>query len=241
MNSSINPNVRAVNPAVYDDQRWYGRVPAVDERDRRYRMAAPASERTFRNWLSPGPVWNQGATPQCVSYAANRFLTSHRVVNHLPMALDAFYRECQLVDEWEGEDYDGTSVRAAFKVLKRLGLVTSYGWADEVHAVARQILEVGPVVVGTDWTEKMDETDADGYIWPEGKVLGGHAWLLLGANTRRRNPDGSVGALRMINSWDSDWGQRGKAWITLDAMQRLLTGLEGWPGEACTAVEIKVL
>lgn len=233
-------DVRAPHPSSYDPQ-WYGRIPAVDARDRRYRMAAPATERTFRNWLSPGPVWDQGPTPQCVSYAANRFLTSHRVVNRIPMALDAFYRECQLVDEWEGEGYDGTSVRAAFKVLKRLGLVTSYGWADEVGAVCRQVLEVGPVVMGTDWTEGMDEPDPAGYIWPNlGKVLGGHSWLVVGVNLMRRNPDGSQGAVRMLNSWGADWGQKGRSWITVDEVQRLMTGLEGWPGEACTAVEIKV-
>jgi hypothetical protein len=215
-----------------------GRLPAVDERDRRFAMAAPPSERRFRSWLSPGEVWDQGWTSQCVAYAANRWLTSHRVVNKVAMTHEGLYAECQRVDEWPGEDYDGTSVRAAFKVLKTRGFVQAYTWASELEPVVRHILEVGPVVMGTDWTSDMFDVDEKGYIWPSGSVVGGHAWVAIAVNRNRKNPDGSVGAVRLLNSWGAEWGQWGRAWVTLPDMERLIHGLEDWPGEACTAVEI---
>jgi C1A family cysteine protease len=232
-------DIKTPDPAEPGSLPQLGRLPAVDARDRRFAMAAPPTARTFRNWLSPGPIWDQGSTPQCVSYAANRWLVSHKLVNQPPLALAAFYRECQKVDEWPGEDYDGTSVRASFKVLKALGYVESYGWATEVEPIVRHILEIGPVVIGIDWTDAMFRPDAYGYVWPSGRVVGGHAVMLSCANTRRRNPDDTTGAVRITNSWGEDWGQKGRVWLSFDAFQKLLDGLSGWPGEAATAVEVK--
>jgi C1A family cysteine protease len=217
-----------------------GRLRSLDERDRRFSMPAPKSERTFRSWLSPGEAWDQGITSQCVSFSVNRWLISHRVVNKLPMSLEDFYKKCQQNDEWEGESYDGTSVRAGMKVLKSLGLVSSYTWAFEPEQVIRHILEEGPVVVGTDWTNNMFTPDKSGYIWPTSGVVGGHAYLLIAVNRKRINPDESLGAVRVLNSWSSSWGEKGRAWLTFDALALLLKGLEGWRGEASTAMELRV-
>jgi hypothetical protein len=234
------PIIQAPEPP--QSQPRLGRIPAIDERDRRFRMAAPRTDVTRRYWISPGAAWDQGNTSQCVSYASNRWLVTYPVVNKMPMSWSAFYTECQRNDEWPGEepDYEGTSVRAAFKVLKARGHVTSYGWADEAEMVIRQVLAVGPVVMGTDWTNSMFDPDAEGYIWPKAPIVGGHAWLILGVNRNRLNPDGTKGAVRMLNSWGELWGQKGRAWLTFDALQSLIKGLSRWPGEACTATEIKI-
>ena len=216
-----------------------GRRHCFDERDRRFRMASPPTERTFRNWLSPGPIWDQGWTSQCVAYATNRYLISHPIVNKIAMPHKTLYHEAQLIDEWPGEDYDGTSVRAAFKVLKRLGYVESYGWGYDIETIIRHILSFGPVVMGTDWTWDMDNPDEHGYVYPTGGVAGGHAFMVPCANRLRKNPDNTIGAFRIFNSWSKDWGQNGKAWISFDAMEMLIKGLE-WPGEACTAKEIDI-
>lgn len=215
-----------------------GRLAAVDPRDRRFAMAAPRTERAFRSWLSPGPIWDQGATSQCVAYATNRFLVSHRIVNH-PIDHDELYRDCQRNDEWDGEAYDGTSVRAAFKVLQRRGLVAEYHWAFEVEPVVRHLLEVGPVVLGIEWTEDMFHPSPDGYVRPTGGIAGGHAILAIAVNRRRVNPDGSEGAVRLLNSWGPGWGQAGRAWVTFGDLGGLLHGLDGFPGEAATAIEVK--
>jgi hypothetical protein len=153
------------------------------------------------------------------------------------MPPSALYRECQLVDEWPGEDYDGTSVRALFKVLQRVGIVSEYRWAFECEAVIDHVLMHGPVVMGTSWHNDMFDPDRWGYIQPTGEIMGGHAWLIIGAARDRKNPDGSKGAVRMVNSWGPNWGrQQGRAWITFEHLDHLIKDY----GEACTATELRL-
>ncbi len=148
-----------------------------------------------------------------------------------------FYKACQRDDEWEGESYDGTSVRAAFKQLQKAGMVSEYRWAFRVGPMVSHILAVGPVVVGTDWHMSMFQEDRHGYIYPgTGTPVGGHAYLVAGADTKRKNPDGTTGAVRIVNSWGKGWADRGRAWITLDAMDALLR----YDGECATATEVRL-
>jgi hypothetical protein len=220
-----------------------GRLRARDERDRKHLARALPTARTFRSWLTPGTAWDQGASSMCVAYSTLRWMLCHPIVNKPTMTQAAFYRECQLNDEWAGEDYDGTSVRAAFKVLKRLGYCSSYQWAFDVDTVANHMLEVGPMVFGIDWTTEMFKPDLHGYIWPRGENVGGHAILGVAVNRKRANPDGSVGAIRLLNSWGPDWGDKksGRAWLSFGSLGTLLKGLDPrWPGEACAATEVKL-
>lgn len=222
-----------------------GRLPAIDERSHypRFAMASPPTEKTFRNWLSPewGPwpaVLDQGNTSECVAYSAAKFLLTHRIVNRPHETCNSFYNRCKHVDEWPGTDYDGTSVNAAMKVLRSDGLISGWTWAFDVPTVVRHILEVGPVLVGTDWTMDMFMPDRYGYIWPTGENVGGHAYELVCANTLRKNPDGTIGAVRKLGSWGPNWGQKGRAWISFGTLEKLLHGLSHWPGEAAAPIEV---
>lgn len=134
-----------------------------------------------------------------------------------------------------GNSYDGTSVRALMKALKLRGLVEEYRWARDAQSVLTHVLAKGPVVMGTTWTIDMFTPDREGYIWPVGRPAGGHAWLIIGANRKKQNPDDTVGAVRMINSWGPNWGANGRAWLSLKALQALIDDY----GEACTATEVK--
>jgi hypothetical protein len=212
-----------------------GRLRAPDPRDRQYLLQRPRSVPSHRTWYG-GPILDQGGTSQCVAYAGVKYLLASPVINK---AIDPepLYRECQRVDEWPGEDYDGTSVRALFKVLKAKGYIQEYRWAFDAETVIAHVLAAGPVVVGTDWTWGMMDPDRHGYIAPEGESLGGHAWTIIGANRTRRNPDGTKGAVRMVNSWGPNWGnQNGRAWVTFGDLGKLIAA---W-GEACVAVEVKL-
>lgn len=214
-----------------------GRRYAPDPNDRKFlipRRSVAAAAVHSRYWTSRG-VLDQGATSMCVAFAGGKYLTSSPVMNKLP-ALPSLYRECQQNDEWPGENYDGTSVRALFKVLKKRGLVTEYQWAFDAETVINHILLKGPVVMGTTWTRDMFMPDEKGYITFTGPNEGGHAWLLIGANRRRRNPDGTRGAVRMINSWGKGWGDEGRAWLTFPTLQKLIEDY----GEACVANEIRL-
>ncbi|MGH7186579.1 MAG: hypothetical protein ACREIB_09935 [Pseudomonadota bacterium] len=217
---------------------WYGRLIAKDARDHKFLMKPDkkeAAKTDSRSWaVGAGMPLNQGATPQCVAYSGFGYLLTSPIRNRPKFKPKWLYDNCQQADEWPGEDYDGTSVRALFKVLKREGYCSGYEWAFSFAPILAQVLTVGPVVLGTDWMAGMDEPGPGGYIWPAGENLGGHAWLLVGANRNRKNPDRSVGAFRMMNSWGDDWGAKGRAWITFAAVDELIKA----DGEACTSVEV---
>jgi hypothetical protein len=239
----MSEHIKVPDPSLYETQRRFGRLPSVDERDRRYRAATPRTDVVRKMHYDPPPILDQGSTSQCVIYSGDTLLSAAPVRNAsfgTSTRRTQIYKEVQKLDEWEGENYEGTSVRAMMKWFQAKGLVKAYGWATEAEAVMRHVLAVAPMQVGLDWTTDMDRPDAKGYIWPKGKVVGGHAFVLIGADRARRNPDGTIGAFRMVNSWGSSWGQSGRAWLTMGSLQKLLDGLEGWPGEAATATEVKI-
>jgi hypothetical protein len=205
-------------------------------------MKAAKTERIERMWLAPAwrgwpYILDQGATSECVSYSTNKMFLAQRVMNLPPMALTAFYNRCRQVDEWAGEGYDGTSVNAGMKIARELGLISGWNWAFELEPVIRHVLEVGPVVMGTDWTREMFMPDRWGYVWPDGPVEGGHAWMIRGVNRQRPNPDGTKGAFRWFQSWGENWGDGGLGWMSFGTVAKLIAGIE-WPGEAAAPVEL---
>lgn len=213
-----------------------GRRSAPDDRDKGYMMAAmipAATVRTYRYWW-PGGWWgDQGIHPHCVGFSWIHW-TEDGPFTHEPKRPNAtpvmdpiwVYNEAQKVDEWPGEGYAGTSVRAGAKILRREGYITGYHWAWDADTVVRAILETGPVVVGTDWYRDMFYPDEKGRIEIGGRVLGGHAYCLDGVNTK-------TGWVRIKNSWGRDWGKKGYAYIQIDDLDKLIKA----DGEACLATE----
>lgn len=226
---------------VFRNQAGLGRVHIPDENDRKFLM--PRQLRAAENvrskyHMSVCPVLDQGGTSECVIYSADKFLTTRPVCNK--GFLDAgqrtrIYKEVQRLDQWPGEDYDGTSVRAMMKWLQQKGLIASYVWAFDLEPVIVHLLTVGPVQLGTSWTMGMFTPDRHGYIHPDGEEVGGHAYTAVGCNREKKNPDGSKGAIQCINSWGDRWGMKGRFWLTFKDAENLIVG----DGEACTPREIK--
>jgi C1A family cysteine protease len=228
-------------PSDEESLAGMGRRAAPDKRDQDYllpkKRVSPLI--TKRYWTTRPPVLDQGGTSQCVIYALDKWLTTFPVYNvGFRTAADRtrVYKEVQKRDEWPGENYDGTSVRAGFKYLKELGLCSEYRWAFDLSTVVSYVLSTGPMELGTDWTMDMFMPDHNGYIWPTGRNAGGHAWLLKGVNLKRRNPNGTVGAGRLLNSWGDGWGENGMAWMTFETLERLIHD----QGEAAVATEVKM-
>lgn len=140
------------------------------------------------------------------------------------------YTEAQKEDEWEGTDYDGTSVRAGAKVLQALGYIETYLWAWDINTLIESVLTLGPVVVGTTWYEGMFEPDRrTGQVRPTGRIVGGHAYVITGASRKS-------GKFRFKNSWSRGWGLNGRFTMTFEDFEMLLND----DGEACLAVEKRV-
>lgn len=218
--------------------RKFARLARPDPRDRGFALAPPralAAQTASRHWAA-GFVFDQGATSECVAYSTIGWLRCAPVRNDPGFTFSQFYRECQDHDPWPGNDYAGTSVRAAFKLLKAKGFVSEYRWAFDVGTVVDHLLTRGPVVLGTAWTAGMAHPDAKGFVRPTGRPLGGHAYLAVGANRDKAGPGGARGAIRVLNSWGRDWGQGGRAWLGFQDLAALLAD----QGDAAAAVEVAV-
>ncbi len=218
--------------------RGLGRLLSVDERDARFPMRATFQADPTRAWRywDKGP-WqgNQGTTSQCVAYASAHWLHAGPVIHRsaTPSAtpyfdLTEFYGECQRNDEWAGEEptYEGTSVRAAGKMLTQRGLIAAYHWGFTLADVVDAVLNKGPVVLGTDWWTGMVDPDSMGMVQGTGIVEGGHAYLLYGVNTLSRTAT-------CRNSWGLDYGLNGTFRMSFDLLEELILS----NGEAMLATE----
>ncbi len=208
-----------------------GRLPSEDVRDLNFRLAAllPSEpSRRYRYYWS-GFFGDQGRYPHCVGFSWMHWLVSGPTTQKArdwPAQARGTYFAAQLLDEWPGTDYDGTSVRAGAKSLQQQGYVASYRWAFSGDEVVRAVLDVGPVVVGTNWYQSMFFPSDRGLIIPDGPVVGGHAYLIDGASL-------NSGKVRIKNSWGRDWGVYGRAWMTIGDLSRLMAE----DGEATLAFE----
>jgi hypothetical protein len=212
-----------------------GRLQSTDNRDRLFHMAevipAVKPDITQRYWNAEGWWGDQGATSQCVGYSWTHWLEDGPVTHkgNAPIINPAeLYNSAQLIDEWPGENYDGTSVRAGAKVLQALGHIKEYRWAWDIDTLVHALLTTGPVVVGTDWHADMFSPDSAGLIKATGPVLGGHAYVLNGVNK-------NTSTLRIKNSWGRTWGKKGFAYIKFKDFEKLINN---W-GEICLATEVK--
>lgn len=214
-----------------------GRLAAADSRDMSYRLRsimpednAPLAESRYYNIHRNAPL-NQGGTSSCVGHALHHFLMAAPLVTRDGPDPLYIYRQAQKVDEWEGEEplYLGTSVRAGLKVLQDMGYIQEYRWTWNAEEVRRWVLGGhGTVVLGTNWYSAMLTPDRRGFIKPEGRCLGGHAYLVIGARESH--------GVRLLNSWGASWASRGRAWLSWEHLDQLLKE----NGEAVAPIETKV-
>lgn len=195
--------------------RGFGRRYAEDKRDARYRFGKrqATSARVYRYWNDTWYRGNQGQEPACVGFACGHWLANAP----LRQLVDPYglYKLAQHLDEWDGESYEGTSVRAGVKVLRALGFVERFEWTQDVAELAVAVLEYGPVILGTDWFSGMSYPDDRGFIHPTGEIEGGHAYLVNGVNRKRQ-------VFRVLNSWEPDWCLNGRAWLSFADARTLL-------------------
>lgn len=211
----------------FTKDRRLDRLVSFDERSRSFAirplLAAATKPRSY-TWRCD--YWlDQGVEGACTGFsvtheAGARPVSVSNLSNEYAFGL---YRRAQQLDEWPGEDYEGSSVLAAVKAGKERGLYKEYRWG---FGIMDQILAIGyrgPVVNGLNWYEGMMEPDDKGFIRPTGRIVGGHAICCRGVNVTKRY-------VRYRNSWGKSWGPlEGDCLLSFDDLDRLLRE----QGECC--------
>ena len=106
--------------------------------------AIPSPMVGARDLISWYEFYDQGEEGACVGFSSSRAMSW---LNRKKYDAEWLYRTAQTIDEWPGEDYEGTSVRAAAEVLRTQGHkpynkdpnsadgIQAYRWIKDVNDV----------------------------------------------------------------------------------------------------------
>jgi hypothetical protein len=190
-----------------------GRIVEHDPRSLYY--PAPKTEQPrSAHWRHYGRILDQGQLGSCTGNAMTQWLMTgeafrgrhHRPGRYLTETEAVrIYSAATKIDGAEGEyppDDTGSSGLAVAKVAQQLGYVSRYSHAFGIdHAEAT--ISLSAFLVGSEWTERMFDPDADGFVYPDGDVAGGHEYLCVGW-------DQPSDVWTFVNSWGADWGVAAK-------------------------------
>lgn len=195
-----------------------GRLPEFDPKSRNYPIRSLVGEKPLRSYTwSVGVFLDQDDTPACTGFAGAAELAARPQV--VPGVADdwgqRFYQRARQLDQWPGEDYDGSSVLGVVKALQEDGWYSGYRWAFGERDLALAVGYAGPAIIGINWYEGMFWPDNQGFLRPTGAIAGGHAILV-----NKINLPGDY--YQVHNSWGRGWGVNGTAKISRQDMTRLL-------------------
>ena len=209
-----------------------GRLITFDKRSLAFKVSdlkLPSYYRT-KNWVVRW-VLDQGNSSTCVGNAwiGEALAEPVSVPNLDEVAAVDVYDSAQQIDEWPGENYEGTSVIAGAKVMQSNGYFDSYHWATSPEDAVRSICWTGPGVFGLNWHNDMFEPDANYFLTCTGDVAGGHAILAYGVQC---GADDLPQYVLVKNSWGPYWGRYGSAKIRIADFKKLMADA----GEFCVPV-----
>lgn len=205
-------------------------------------LAAPAlPPLRSRIWRGPGVVTDQGREGACVGHGILGCALSQPswAARQEPALLDdpsgvayQAYHRVQHLDDWDGcslgpkcpitpspEAYDGTSLKAGGKWLVEQGFASEYRWAFGLDEMVEVLGRKTPVIIAVAWTESMYDAFG-GQVVVKGKEVGRHCLQVPRMNYRGR-------WFEWQNSWGLDYGIRGRARLSFDAMRELLEARRG--------------
>ena len=228
--------------------------PRLDERSRKFNIRqALATQPEVNKLWSSGPVIDQGHEGACVGFGWTGELMAspmpdydvpEHVANRYALG---WYNRAKQIDEWDGVDYDGTSVLAGAKVGKERGAFDGYYWAFDMEAIRNAVIAAGPVVIGVPWYNSMYDTAANGLVTVDtaSGLAGGHCLVLTGYRHHMRFIVNHKYEYKRVFRWRNSWGRsygvlnsstglsNGNGWITYDDLSNLF---EMWGTEACIPV-----
>ncbi len=109
----------------------------------------------------------------------------------------------------EAENYRSASHKRLDRYDEKRGQ-----WVVDLHTVKTVLAEGLPVIGGFEVYENFYNYKGGIYKRVSGKPTGGHAMCIVGY-------DDEFGALRIVNSWGEDWGDRGFIWLDYDLFETL--------------------
>lgn len=191
--------------------------------------------RTWRlaTWNPTIRVWepvrlDQGPDGACVGFGWSHWEACSPIASPVSYtsAMDRYHR-AQRADEWPGESYEGTSVRAGAKVEQDDGRLVEYVWLDSVAKITEWVRNIGPVVIGINVTDSMFDPDEKGFVVAKGADVGGHCMVIRGDAPVR-------GYSRVTNSWGIGWGVNGECLMTRATLENRMAD----DGEAVGARQV---
>lgn len=179
-----------------------------------------------------GPRLDQGAEGACTGYGSvgggpnsqpdqtSPFLTGD-------YARKVIYWGAQKRDPWPGgaypwawPRYEGSTVAAAIEELTEQGWCDGAEWTSDLEGLVVGVATRGPAIMGTSWYEGMVTPDAAGYLHATGSSVGGHCYYIPVVEVTSTAP--LAGRALIVNSWGTDWGNDGTAWISFADLDNLL-------------------
>jgi hypothetical protein len=204
-----------------------------DPRSRRFNVADVMPKRlpTSKFWTPPTLVLDQGQEGACVGFgcAAEAGASPFRVPRVNNDFARGIYNTAKTLDEWPGEDYEGTSVLAGMKAMQQLGLLSpdpgAYRWSFSPDDMRESTLGLGPCVIGIPYKEGMFHPRPSGLLECTGAIAGGHCMCVIGYHPHMRlKGEGffkRFAVYKVRQSWGADFGRGGDVYITEEDMADL--------------------
>lgn len=196
------------------------------------------------------PVGDQEYTGSCVGWAAThglyRWLYFKKTGTVQYFSVRFLWMSSKEIDQWVPNvtfDLSGTSIRDAFKVLRKYGVCTDTRWPfnqqlpdpDAENDILQEALQyrignyhllsdnderlyhlanIGPFVIGVPVYSNWSEITDDGLVPdPSGLLYGGHAVLVVGYDESKKQ-------FRFQNSWGPNWGDKGYGYFTYEYVEK---------------------
>lgn len=167
-----------------DGRYWVGRDASLGVRRGGHAISSPAS--AHRDSVSWWDFYNQGSEGACVGFSVCRALT---YLNRKRYDARELYLEAQKIDEWPGEAYSGSSVRAGLKVAMDRGPrpvkdgkpgppsprdgIQAYRWSNSVEDIIEVLgWDYGRQVGAVPWTNSWGRSYPR-VVWVPGEVAQG--------------------------------------------------------------------
>lgn len=199
-----------------------GRHVGHDSRSLNYLVPETTSTFTPVKWELNAPVLDQGQLGACTGFATATCLnhTPYSQLGRVETNADGItlYSAATRLDPYPGNyppTDTGSDGLSAAKAAVKLGLIAGYLHITTPAALA-SALQLGPVIVGTDWYESMFDPDGNGNVVANkaSGVAGGHEYTLDEITDDNR--------FGFTNSWGAGWGVGGRFYMSQGSFLALL-------------------